>query len=236
MAGGTIILRPCEDVDSTNLSRYPEDSDSLYILINEKICDYDSTYIYSEEKNAGSKHTSKYDFKISWGAFPANKIKITGLRACAYAKPNWSDKRTWSFTLIFDNVELTTGTLKPDNGNYTDYVLYEYNMANYNSYDLFINKLNNFIADKGLLPTDIACQLSFRAWHDDNSKSTDSPFMISQVYFEFDYEYLNIGLFKKKGDIYQAATNAYKKQNGTWSEIPEDEAKTILKNNTIRRG
>ena len=60
---------------------------------------------------------------------------------------------------------------------------------------------------------------------------------VSQVYLEIVYENItNIGIFDKIQSDHKAATAAYKKVGGTWTEISEDEAKATIKNNTIRRG
>ena len=60
---------------------------------------------------------------------------------------------------------------------------------------------------------------------------------LSQFYIEIEYtEILNMGIRKKVGGAVKAATAAYRKTNGSWTEITEEEAKDILKNNIITQG
>jgi hypothetical protein len=69
-----------------------------------------------------------------------------------------------------------------------------------------------------------------------NGKSyTSANRTISTAWIEIE-TYDSNGIYDKVNDNYKASTNAYKKVMGVWIEIPENEAKTILKSNNIRRG
>jgi hypothetical protein len=69
------------------------------------------------------------------------------------------------------------------------------------------------------------------------SKGDGGKVFITQAYIEVLYDDVeNVGIYDKINGKQKAATATYQKFNGTWSEIPEDEAKTIIKNNTIKRG
>ena len=60
---------------------------------------------------------------------------------------------------------------------------------------------------------------------------------VSQAVFELECEYGdNLDIYDKVNGSYKPAQVAYHKVNGIWTEISEDEAKSILNNNTIRRG
>lgn len=232
MAGGTIILRPSADIYVDGLKKMPADSSTYFNLVNEEVCDVSSTYVYLKNASTGEEEGT-YQFAVSnFAAVPINKFKITGIKACIYI---WGGPayEQYQISLRFD--EIFVGTTKTSLESSHESKLRTHDMNQSPSYGLFIDHLNNYIIQNGLLPNDITGLITLNS-NVDTTQKIGSETCVSQIYFEFDYEEITSSLFDKVGGAYKAATAAYRKVGGAWSEIPEDEAKATIKNNTIRRG
>lgn len=99
----------------------------------------------------------------------------------------------------------------------------------------FVIKLNNYIAKYHKFPM-LNIQISTTGAYN-SEKDASAEAKVSQVFLDLVLDKnLSLGIYDKVGGEQRPVTTAFKKVNGSWSEIAEDEAKTILKNNTIRRG
>lgn len=99
----------------------------------------------------------------------------------------------------------------------------------------FVAALNSYFAKYHKLPQ-LEIEISTTGGSN-TEKDTEAECKVSQVYLEMVLDKsLGFGIFDKVDGLYKAATVAYKKNGGTWTEISENECKEILKNNTIRRG
>lgn len=101
--------------------------------------------------------------------------------------------------------------------------------------DAFVTTLNNYIETYHEFPS-FSIKISTTGDYDSN-KSTKAESHVSQVYMELVLgKSFGLGIFDKAGGEYKETKLVLRKNNTGWYEIAEDEAKSILNNNTIRRG
>ena len=235
MASGTVILRPSGD-DGGDHKGYPEDT-TLYKWISEKTCDGDGSYIYYS-RNLGLSEDGISRYYLS-GAIPTVKIKVTGV------KVRFAAKSTDSGVASFVSFEVR---VPPDS--YYAYGTDQREAIDYLSEpetllfgDDLVERINTYIGENGNDSlTNLMLLVRIKAGYYSHGTSSSVEYVydtvrVSQVYLEIDYEeILDIGVFRKVNGAVKAAVEAYKKVGGTWQEIDEAEAKSILKNNTITQG
>lgn len=229
--GGSLILRPNADV-SVGHEIMPGFT-GVYQLIDEDVADDEGTqigtraYISSDNED---KKTQTSIVSLNGGAFSKKKILLMKLVSCHCIEVDESDTGV-RLTVMFGG-ENASFSSSSDTGE-----AYKTNEWFITASSSITSSINLFVKNNKVLP-EIHLQLETTAHaFSSSNKSDDASAYITQAYIEVFYEdILDIGVSKKINGEYKAASTAYKKQSGTWSEIPEDEAKTILKNNTIRRG
>jgi hypothetical protein len=99
-----------------------------------------------------------------------------------------------------------------------------------------VNFINNHIAQKGVTaPLNLIMRVTTYCGGSDPHNDYPPISELSQAIFELECE-TGINVYKKDVGVVKAATTAYRKLGGSWAEIPEEEAKDILKNNIITQG
>lgn len=252
-----IYLRPTSDLgvfdqDGNNVYNevlqngvYPPGSASLYNLISEEVPDQAATYI---KQIANDKKVEKtYIFGIDTKQIPT-KIKTSNVTVSinCYQYREADDAKI--YPLIYINDVPYTGVVKTGlNGvilGEVEYITpYREDYDGYPDFgtsvfflnDSAIEAINEFINKNKKFP-DI--KISFRiVMEKPTTDGKENEVRLSWTQITIFYEDKNnIGIFDKVNGLYKAATVAYKKNGGTWTEISENECKEILKNNTIRRG
>lgn len=252
-----IYLRPTSDLgvfdqDGNNVYNevlqngvYPSGVASLYNLISEEEPDESATYIRQFSKNKRVERT--YIFGLDTKQIPT-KIKtsnaIVSINCYQYREAD--DAKI--YPLVYVNDVPYKGVVKVGlNGAILGEVEYltPYREDYYGSPDFgtsifflsdsAIGAINEFINKNKKFP-DI--KISFKiVMEKPTTDGKENEVRLSWTQMPVFYEDKNnIGIFDKFGGSYKAATVAYKKTGGTWTEILENECKEILKNNTIRRG
>ena len=214
MATGTFILRPSADI-SVGHTLYPSDSTAAYLLINEETDDGSSTYITS---NSSSGLTSK--FALS-GNIPSELAKVTNIKVVhvsSNAASNYTSIINYSLEIDGTKVSVSDSFSPSD----TSYIVYEKNITD----TTFLNKLNSSGAFSDLTLTITSSCASNKSYKVNTT----------QVYLEVTYNTADIGVHKKINGSWVAATQAYQKTNGAWTEITADECKAILQNSLCKRG
>lgn len=231
MGKQTFYLRPSSDISrqhsvKAGLLEYG------YSSINDYHNDGTSTYIYVSQQADVIQKYSEFGISLTGTSSEHNKIKKVNK---AYVKVcGWSESSHTGYTglLLFDAT-----------GNQKYFRFWPYS-ADYNidrqgkvEEDTTIAALINELIDNGKLNelSNWKLMVDTRVESDGGEKSNNS--YVSQAVFQLECEYGDdINIYDKVNGIYKPAEIAYKKANGTWIEITEDEAKSILNNNTIRRG
>lgn len=226
------ILRPSKDI-IVNHTKYPEDSPSAYGLINEEVPDDFATYIFLAmiaDKEETWECLSSFVFSTvlppSKGRLKKAKIIIKeGLKT-----PSGTTIENYrviaSIKIGSETKDFVINTRESDIGEeiqlFTQSAdITEFIMKNpyLSSYEVTLTQMCDSVeySEEGYKTYDTVSRLITTAW------------------IELDFED-SIGVCDKINGTYKAATAAYKKVGGAWSEITEDECKEVLKNNTIRRG
>lgn len=99
----------------------------------------------------------------------------------------------------------------------------------------FVKEINNYYRSFGKMP-EITVSVLTNGRIDDSNPQKNCYSYVSQVYLVAVHDECGINVFEKYNGNYTMATSAYKRQDGKWVEITENECKETLKNNTIRRG
>lgn len=207
MASGTLILRPSADI-SVGHTLYPAGSPNAYLLISEEESDYSSTCISTSDTAAST-------FRLS-GAGQAFKHRVTSIyiHGDEYVSGNGG---TNYYQLDING--LLTGEIEqnPTASKHTITL----------SVPEAVEIINSYVSINRCLP---AINISIRSIADTSGeKSTTSKVGVSQVYLGISYEeVLGINVHKKVDGAWKEAQAAYQKVNGSWVEITEDEAKSIL--------
>ena len=213
MATGTIILRPCADISADHSSVPNLSQKNLYTIINEEVADGDSTYIYAYRDSKTSK------FQLSSGAIPP-EATIIDVTICAV--PYSENENEQTFIIEVNGTQATeTPILYPD-------------QAFNGSVPSAITLINNYFIANKTLPQLVLTLISESP--DAPSKSDVKRSGITQVYVVLTYEVkTDIGIHHKVNGEWKAASQAYKKVNGSWAEITADEAKQIIASHLIKR-
>lgn len=230
---GSFILRPSADIITPTQygALVPHDSTTAYLLVNEEISDEDSTYLFSE--SGGDLETITASFNLS-GAIPKEKIKIIGIKVYC------------SMKVHLDNINTCNGgviaTMKL-NENTSDEVRLGFKKTE--SWELvcdsiylnhsFENEINSSIASNGsqiLSNLVLNINISTDGDNEGNDMKGGGDYgvcYVSQTYVELFYT-TGYNIYHKTNNSWNQVMKAYKKQNGSWIEISENECKSILSN------
>lgn len=219
MAEGIFYLRPSKDI-SLGHTIYPDTLTDGYLAISEEASDDDETYL---------KGSGESVFAFS-GVVPEKlrSIKTANIYLDFTSGPyvHGGCERNIQVKLYVNESEVHTYEII-DNKTVT--------WESISITDEDIGIINEFIISKGVMPA-IWLSVDFDIDFMSASNGKGGGYSnLTQMSISLFYQQ-NIGIYDKVGGEQRPATAAYQKINGTWSEISEDEAKTILKNNTIRRG
>lgn len=231
MAEGTLILRPSADIYVEHVL-YPSDSTFAYLLINEEESDGFSTYIRSKPVSAltASEISSTSKFRLSNTSAVGDKpFFVTSVMVFGTSYCSQTEYARNSFTLEINGVAVKSDGVDEDykGGGWFGGAFYE-----------AIAIINDYLVVNKVLP-EINIIVESTSWDatgmGNKVKLAESG--VSQLYVTLNYEeILDIGVFRKVNGVVKAATAAYRKLGGSWAEIPEEEAKDILKNNIITQG
>lgn len=225
MAEGIITLRPSADIYVEHIKN-PVNSSTAFNLINEEVPDGGTTYIrgwdididlYSNQPIV----TSEFELSAV-ELYPQKRIVVTDVHVLGQAyvySTNGEDEYNHIYLKINNTevfVKLTTNDKNP-----FDYQLSE-----------AIVLLNDYISQYNRLPDMSFKYETVSDLYLNNAKSKDCIPGLTQIYFTISYtEELNI--FSKSNGTWKPATAAYRKQNGTWVNIMEEEAQTILSSKLV---
>lgn len=227
MATGVIYLRPSADI-SVEHTLYPTDSASAYSLINEEVCDADSTYIVGSNPNTDTETLFTSVFSLQ--KVSLQKAKVTDISFGCVWKNGASDNEndTVTITISFGDSSLSATSVSGTSSTLSFGSVY----FSYGNQEDFIEALNNYIKINKDMPT-FTLTLETLAGNDSaDYKDSAGSVSISQIYVKMSYGSL-LDIHKKKNDTWTQSMSAYQKQNGTWVEIAEDECKNYLKSNLI---
>lgn len=228
MAEHVVILRPISDI--------PENDNQFFLLVNEEVADDSSTEIFLEGGVGvnGEDAEVDYAFGIDTSQIPS-KANVLNVRLMVRSCATGDDSCSITGGLYVNDAKIESSTVLsypygPEN-----------NKLNSEYQSLFlaftvddIKVINTYIKEYKRFPP-----LYFYLHLDAGiaAEYKDAPVIyLTQTYLEITYnDVVNIGIYEKAGGKQMPSTAAYQKVNSSWYEISEDEAKTILKNNTIRR-
>lgn len=224
----SFILRPSADISGGD--------GTSYLKINDIVADDDETCLGVDASGdrGGQDYddTATYVFSLS-GNIPLNRIKVTDIkiiyRISMYDPPAYGGA---SFTIILtkENKEFFYNLI--DKADSEEFVTFNETVQ--------AEWINSVISSPLEFLSKIQMKIRLRAYHQYNegmSKGDGGKVFITQAYIEVLYDDVeNVGIYDKINGKQKAATATYQKVNGKWTDIPEDEVKTILKNNTIQRG
>lgn len=218
MGTGKFYLRPSADI-SVGHTLHPADSTAGYLLINEETADNGSTYICLNHSGKSSSASSQF---MLTGNVPTGDITITGIKLKHVSMCSTTNLSTRNVECSIDasGVVVTTSTSVS-----TTYTLYEHDITDASFIDVFNS--DNFPSVTLTINTVGATSTS-------KSASIDT----TQVYLEISYDdglSDNIGVHTKVNGAWVAATKAYRKLNGVWTEITADECKQILSSSLCRK-
>jgi hypothetical protein len=237
MDNGTIILRPGADLSFSGRI-YPETLKYGYLAINEELADDYSTYIFDKDEPQSEVTPAECTLSGNFFITPPIRVKkkiIDGNFCIAYwlnAK-NKPVNPSVEAILYINGIQFSLPVLVYDADAYKGTGIQIISIEKIPSNVL--EAINEVVIKNSSVPF-ISLSLTASIVDDGNSNGKALAMArIDQVYLELFYQN-DIGIYDKIDGNYKVATAAYQKHNGIWSEIPEDEAKTILNNNTIRRG
>ena len=229
------ILRPSQDI-TVNHKKYPEDSPSAYVLINEEVPDDTSTYLGHVITTKESTWSCSSSFSFRYVNTPEKRRRVKN--AIIVVKEGFT--AAVSLRPLISNYRVKA---KIKNGAITkEYVVDTRRYPIGNEFQMFtvyaditdIIKDNAYTDYIEVTLTQICDSCEEKQTSDGKYATTESR-AITTAWIEVEFEDL-IGVHEKNNGTYKAATATYKKINGAWLEISEDECKEILKNNDIRRG
>ena len=228
MATGTFYLRPSGDVEKSDFSVYPSTLEHHYLAINEEECDDSSTYISYDINDDGYGYETSVTFDFD-GNIPDALLRIlsASITLCGMGgSSNGTTGYAWvDFIIYVENDSLTISGADISESGFEEIFVESETLA---------SLVNKYLKENNKFPS-ITVKLDISGSAGSSKGSERYQIFISQLFMTFSYS-TNIGIYKKERDQYKATTVAYKKQGGTWTETSEDECKTIIQNNTIRRG
>lgn len=224
MATGVFYLRPSADI-SVEHTLHPSDSTAAYLLINEEVSDENSTYIVAESDHFARTVTSV--FKMA-GTVPNEKIKVTNISVGVSSKSYTGNVGSHTCEITINGVS-SISQFQPGAT-----LGSEFKTSSLSCDDL-LDVVNTYIATNGIggFPDVIATIMSDFPDYE-SPKGTYPGVYVSQVYMEVTYTTdFALNIHRKMDGAWKQAQSAYQKTNGAWTEISEDECKSILQNSFI---
>ena len=223
MATGTLYLRPSADIFVEHI-KSPSESEYAYLLINEEESDGESTAIRCSSIIPAP--TSKFMLENK-SELSSQKIFITSVMIHGTSVPA---SMSYEGSLNYFSLEID-GTQTPETSVYNtgknDYISVQDNNA--------AELINDYIYKNKKMPNINIIVKSVQAEVTSGDKVRMMDSGVSQLYVLLTYETTDIGIHRKVGGEYKAATSAYRKTNGSWVGITEEECKTILQNSFITK-
>lgn len=231
MASGTVILRPDEDISGGN--------GTSYLYISEMVADDSSTVLGG--RSEADKVEEEIDFSASYtfglsDAGLSKKVNLTGAKIVY--RCNIQNSIVSAFCMIgllYNGTSIFSTMSSEDTGEFDAFVTYEAVAS-----EEQLATLQDIIKENSNCIPELQLSVWLNANADYNeglSLGKTSSVYLTQAYVELDYEEIpGIGIHKKTNGEYKEATLAYRKIDGAWVDISEDETKSILKNNVIRSG
>lgn len=224
----SFILRPNADV-KVGHKITPSDSLYAYQLINESVPDGMATAITAagDEIVVEENYTSM--FKLN-GNFPTiGKIDNVVVGLVAFMSLKGANIDDYHYIDLIVN-GMSYGEKMVCSHTTTEQILHTV------QYPEIVGVVNEYLKKHNEFPEiSVSIRSSMMGRNLSGNKSDTRLAYITQMYSEFYYSD-NKEIYQKNDGKYKYASGTYQKKNGTWAEIPSDEAKTIVKNNTIRRG
>lgn len=228
MAVNTTKIKPCADISGSHIL-FPEGSSAAYLLVNEEVADDDSTYILHDGGgSSGSSDIHSSVFKLTQSNMPLNYELIAAsisLRGKAEAASNGTlVGGSISCTVKMNGIEYSFDTFTCTSSNYSVY------LANLSDQS-FITDFNNYLRTNNKSPEIELSIFTKPNQYENGTKGVVwGSVRITQVYMSLTYD---MGVYRKIGDNWMRVTEAYRKQNGGWFEIDEDEFKSIIQSNLL---
>ena len=248
MAAQKVILRPISDISAVkgtidagtnrSYSTFPEGTTNLYTLVGEAVADDDATYIeHASSEAIGCDWI--YTFGLNTSGIP-NNAKITSVTMYIRGKHSVYGNYAYARLAIVvngvvyyhvgskeDASDFGLTTTDPDSITTSIYGTKSKTLT-----DDGITAINNYIQSNKKLPT---LQYAVQVYEKKSgSQGKDYNYRFTQCHVEIEYT-TDIGVHHKANGAWVAATAAYRKVNGAWSEISEDECKAILSSNLIKK-
>ena len=252
--GGQSIYRPIKDIETGH--EIPEGFSGVYQLLNEIEPDGDFTCVYSYGPigvTDGQFEDKKSIIAMDM-SFPRNTdLKQLRLLSQIYLGNN-SKKSYGSSKVRFiisakdeesaedEECSFTQNLVGTTYAPYITDAWFEHTYFIFEGIIPYDSSLCTFINDyykkHGIIPE---IQISLNTYAEGNyddsmslNKSAEQYAKISQVYLEAVYEERpGMAIYRNVDGVWARAQTAYKKQNGSWIGISEDECKTTLKNSFI---
>lgn len=230
MATSTFYLRPSGDVEKSYFSVYPSTLEHYYLAINEEECDESSTYISYDIKDDGSGYETSVTFDFD-GNIPDAMHRILSASITLCAMGDGSDDGTYGYAHVDFIIYVGNDSLTISGAEISESGFEEISEQS----EALASLVNEYLKENNKFPS-ITVKLYISGSTGGSPKgSRDYQIFISQLFMIFSCS-TDIGIYDKVGGKQKAATATYQKVNGKWTDIPEDEAKIIIKNNTIKRG
>lgn len=231
MASGTFILRPSADLDEVGSGNsFLTNIDApKYSLISEEVADGDSTYLH------GHDGTYYGAFRIS-GEIPNVEFAVKEIRITANYKIDKSGKYANNVSSSDVDISLHLNDAcssswnlpSTDNDNMDAYASATNTVAS--NYSDFLKELNLGLDSDGVsFFSNIKLVLITECNKTESSKDgvSTNDFRISQIYVEVDYE--EIFGFHKVSGSWRGAYETYKKENGNWVSIANEDGMNIIR-------
>lgn len=225
----SFILRPSADIKvGHNIT--PSDSLYAYQLINESVHDGNATALIATGDEIENLITYTSNFKLGGAIPPISEITdvIVGMVVCTPYPDLYGVADIHFIDLSVDGI--LCGQKFVCSRTTEEWYLHTV------THPEAVNIINNHLRDYATFPElSLSLTSEMDGLNSMGNKSSQTDTYITQVYVEFRY-FSDKEIYQKNDGKYKYASGTYQKIDGSWSEISEDEAKTILKNNTIRRG
>ena len=247
LRGGQAIYRPASDIAVGHALQ--EGFSGVYQLLNEENADDDITYI---ESYGSSDHTVE-DLRESIIAVDSqlpSRVMILQLRLSArlflsFGSSNVLSRATGGVTLLVSIPGLVSVSFKQTSAPLSVYGDAAWHEDEYYTFEgiisansSLITAINSYYEMHGVMP-EIQVSITTAAEGTQNSSkgNSDGIVRVSQIYLEAVYEdFPCLNIYYKRSNGWTQIQTAYKKQDGSWVEITEDECRDILQNNLLLNG
>lgn len=224
MALNKFYLRPVADI-SLQHALYPEDSTTGYNLINEEVYDEEATYIYHNVLADAEEETLVSTFSLG-GNIPSNYTPVASWLSAKFIAPSYDSD--YSVKVFFNNI--LQGEL------YCPHTSFNLTLSpeNVSIFRLNLEKpLKEYIKQNGYTETlPVTIEITTHHAANTGNKTSDYQMKIGQVYIEIEYTDYNQS-YIKYGTEWAKPVTAYKKNNGQWEELIEDDFLDNIQNNTF---